>query len=93
MVHVGQSFGVLMNFIQPAVAEVTQKPRIKSIQPSFSVSQVVKQNVLGTVVGQSATDPAGRVTVAFGRREDGRSNNLRLGCCGWEPKNQYGTMG
>lgn len=39
---------------------------------------VVKQNVLGTVVGQSATDPAGRVTVAFGRREDGRSNNLNV---------------
>ena len=41
---------------------------------------VVKQNVLGTVVGQSSTDPAGRVTVAFARREDGRSNNLQLGC-------------
>ena len=40
--------------------------------------QVVKQNVLGTVVGQSATDPGGRVTVAFARREDGRSNNLTL---------------
>lgn len=39
---------------------------------------VVKQNVLGTVVGQSATDPAGRVTVAFVRREDGRSNNLNV---------------
>lgn len=39
---------------------------------------VVKQNVLGTVVGQSATDPAGRVTVAFARREDGRSNNLNV---------------
>ena len=38
---------------------------------------VVKANVLGQVVGQSATDPAGRVTVAFTRREDGRSNNLR----------------
>ena len=37
---------------------------------------VVKANVLGQVVGQSATDPAGRVTVAFTRREDGRSNNL-----------------
>ena len=60
----------------PIVAEVTQKP----LPP-----QVVKQNVLGTVVGQSATDPAGRVTVAFARREDGRSNNLHLGCCGWEP--------
>ena len=41
--------------------------------------KVVKQNVLGTVVGQSATDPAGRVTVAFAKREDGRSNNLPLG--------------
>lgn len=39
---------------------------------------VVKQNVLGTVVGQSSTDPAGRVTVAFARREDGRSNNLNV---------------
>lgn len=39
---------------------------------------MVKQNVLGTVVGQSATDPGGRVTVAFARREDGRSNNLTL---------------
>lgn len=39
---------------------------------------VVKQNVLGTVVGQSATDPGGRVTVAFARREDGRSNNLNV---------------
>ncbi|CAJ1405260.1 unnamed protein product [Effrenium voratum] len=39
---------------------------------------VVKQNILGTVVGQSATDPAGRVTVAFARREDGRSNNLNV---------------
>ncbi|CAK9051590.1 RING-type domain-containing protein [Durusdinium trenchii] len=39
---------------------------------------VVKQNVLGTVVGQSATDPGGRVTVCFTRREDGRSNNLNV---------------
>jgi len=39
---------------------------------------VVKQNILGTVVGQSSTDPAGRVTVAFARREDGRSNNLNV---------------
>ena len=39
---------------------------------------MVKQNVLGTVVGQSATDPGGRVTIAFARREDGRSNNLTL---------------
>lgn len=43
--------------------------------------KVVKQSVIGTVVGQSATDPAGRVTVAFSRREDGRSNNLPLGSC------------
>ena len=38
----------------------------------------MKQNVLGTVVGQSATGPGGRVTIAFARREDGRSNNLTL---------------
>lgn len=40
------------------------------------------RNVLGTVVGQSATDPGGRVTVCFTRREDGRSNNLPLGPTG-----------
>mmetsp|Transcript_79371 Transcript_79371/g.199389 ORF Transcript_79371/g.199389 Transcript_79371/m.199389 type:complete len:642 (+) Transcript_79371:68-1993(+) len=39
---------------------------------------VVKQGVVGTVVGQSATDPGGRVTVAFARREDGRCNNLNV---------------
>jgi len=39
---------------------------------------VVKQAVVGTVVGQSATDPAGRVTVAFARREDNRCNNLNV---------------
>jgi len=39
---------------------------------------VVKQGVLGTVVGQSATDPNGRVTIAFVRREDGRGNNLNV---------------
>ncbi|CAE8593852.1 unnamed protein product, partial [Polarella glacialis] len=39
---------------------------------------VVKQGVVGTIVGQSATDPAGRVTVAFARREDGRCNNLNV---------------
>merc|ERR1712217_39651 len=32
----------------------------------------------GTVVGQSTTDPGGRVTVAFARREDGRCNNLNV---------------
>jgi len=40
---------------------------------------VVQQGVVGTVVGQSATDPGGRVTVAFARREDGRGNtNLNV---------------
>lgn len=39
---------------------------------------VVKQGVVGNVVGQSATDPAGRVTVAFAWREDGRCNNLNV---------------
>lgn len=39
---------------------------------------VVKRGVVGTVVGQSATDPGGRVTVAFARREDGRCNNLNV---------------
>jgi len=39
---------------------------------------VVKAGVVGTVVGQSATDPGGRVTVAFARREDGRCNNLNV---------------
>lgn len=39
---------------------------------------VVKQGVVGTVVGQSATDPSGRVTVTFARREDGRCNNLNV---------------
>lgn len=39
---------------------------------------VVKQGIIGTVVGQSATDPGGRVTVAFARREDGRCNNLNV---------------
>jgi len=41
-------------------------------------SVVVKQGVVGTVVGQSTTDPSGRVTVAFARREDGRCNNLNV---------------
>lgn len=39
---------------------------------------VVKQGVVGTVIGQSATDPNGRVTIAFARREDGRCNNLNV---------------
>jgi len=39
---------------------------------------VVKQGVVGTVIGQSATDPIGRVTIAFARREDGRCNNLNV---------------
>merc|ERR1719240_754992 len=39
---------------------------------------VVKQGASGTVVGQSATDPNGRVTIAFPRREDGRVNNLNV---------------
>lgn len=39
---------------------------------------VVKQGVVGTVIGQSATDPSGRVTIAFARREDGRCNNLNV---------------
>jgi len=39
---------------------------------------VVKQGVIGTVVGQSATDPSGRATVAFARREDDRCNNLNV---------------
>merc|ERR1712137_603184 len=39
---------------------------------------VVRQGVLGTVVGQGATDPNGRVTIAFTRREDGRGNNLNV---------------
>jgi len=45
--------------------------RVKSIV-------VVKQGVVGTVIGQSATDPNGRVTIAFARREDGRCNNLNV---------------
>eukprot|EP00927_Polykrikos_kofoidii_P061206 TRINITY_DN56072_c0_g1_i1.p1 TRINITY_DN56072_c0_g1~~TRINITY_DN56072_c0_g1_i1.p1 ORF type:complete len:650 (+),score=62.27 TRINITY_DN56072_c0_g1_i1:51-2000(+) len=39
---------------------------------------VVKQGIVGTVIGQSSTDPAGRVTVCFARREDGRCNNLNV---------------
>jgi len=39
---------------------------------------VVKQGVVGTVIGQSSTDPGGRVTVAFAHREDGRCNNLNV---------------
>lgn len=39
---------------------------------------VVKHGVVGTVIGQSSTDPSGRVTVAFARREDGRCNNLNV---------------
>eukprot|EP00929_Paragymnodinium_shiwhaense_P048117 TRINITY_DN24379_c0_g1_i2.p1 TRINITY_DN24379_c0_g1~~TRINITY_DN24379_c0_g1_i2.p1 ORF type:complete len:677 (-),score=106.89 TRINITY_DN24379_c0_g1_i2:124-2154(-) len=39
---------------------------------------VVKQGIVGTVIGQSSTDPGGRVTVAFARREDGRCNNLNV---------------
>lgn len=39
---------------------------------------VVKQGVVGTVIGQSSTDPSGRVTIAFARREDGRCNNLNV---------------
>lgn len=39
---------------------------------------VVKQGVVGTVIGQSATDANGRVTIAFARREDGRCNNLNV---------------
>jgi len=41
-------------------------------------SIVVKRGVVGTVIGQSATDPAGCITVAFARREDGRCNNLNV---------------
>jgi len=41
-------------------------------------SIVVKRGVVGTVIGQSATDPGGRITVAFARREDGRCNNLNV---------------
>jgi len=39
---------------------------------------VVRAGVVGTVIGQSATDPSGRVTIAFARREDGRCNNLNV---------------
>lgn len=39
---------------------------------------VVKQGIVGTIIGQSNTDPANRITVAFARREDGRCNNLNV---------------
>jgi len=48
----------------------------KDLQVKGSI--VVKRGVVGTVIGQSATDPAGRITVAFARREDGRCNNLNV---------------
>merc|ERR1712232_649549 len=39
---------------------------------------VVRQSVLGTVVGPSGHNPSGRITVAFSQREDGKTNNLNV---------------